>query len=111
MYPHLSIIEAFGLHWLCSDRQPLHDVEIIQIATGYDCKEDTLERAFNKTAWGLLYGTEYYNTSLSTVLGRFVFRSNGTTPDSILYRCIHTPRPLVCPLSNWKISVCGREVV
>jgi hypothetical protein len=74
MYPQLNIIKAFGFHWLCSDRQPLHDVEIIQIATEYDWKEDTLERAFNKTAWGLFYGTEYYDTSLSTVLGRIVFK-------------------------------------
>ena len=42
---------------LCSDRQPLHDVEIIPIATENDWN-DTLERAFYKLAWGLFYGTE-----------------------------------------------------
>jgi hypothetical protein len=29
-------IKTFRFHWLCSDRQPLHHVEIIPIATGND---------------------------------------------------------------------------
>jgi hypothetical protein len=56
-------IKTPGFSRLCSDRRQLHDVEIIPIATGNDGK-DTLERAFNKLAWGNHYGTEgvqYYN--------------------------------------------------
>jgi hypothetical protein len=41
--------------YVVADRQPLHDVEIIPIATGNDWK-DTQERAFNKLAWGLFKG-------------------------------------------------------
>jgi hypothetical protein len=29
-------IKTFGFDWLCSDRQPLLDVEILPIATGND---------------------------------------------------------------------------
>ena len=55
-------------------------------------------------------GRSTRSTSLSTVSGRIVFRSNGTTPDSIHYRCSHTRRHLFSLQSNWKITVFGRDV-